>query len=215
MLNFYRICTVALAWLFAFPSLTVASDSYDLTFSAVVDRLIVPGKHTLSGGLEEGDVLTGSLSMVETERFKGTSVTENGGLQYWQNTVKSMKFGEPLNVSFEGIYMGLNPSLEQLTISFDAEKCNTQPVLKCSVQGDELLAEVSDSSTKSYSPIDYLLIHPGLKDSSIEFSEAIDLLVDGVPNGDSKVILKMGASGNDSDLIRIILKLTDMDLVGQ
>lgn len=214
ILNAAKYFSVVSMLSLAIYSSATASETFELEFVAVIDRIIVPGNLTLPKAVAEGVEIAGSLELVETERFKGTSVAENGGLQYWQNTVKSMELGEPLNTKFIGVYMGLNPSLAQLTIYYDVEKCATQPVLRCAVEG-ELVVQDGNQTEKKYTPIDYLLIHPGLKDSSIEYSEAVDLLVEGVRNEETKIILKMSDAEEDSSPLRVILKLTDMQLTKQ
>lgn len=177
----------------------------------MVDRLITPGGEVISGELLEGSEVAVTLTLEETKRFRGS--TGEGALNYWQNTVKSIVFGEPLNATFEGIYLGLNPSLEQLTVSYDIDKCSTQPVLTCSVEAESHLVKVKNSTDKKYRAIDYLLIQPGMTDENIQYSEAVDLLVNGVPDGKTKIIVKLGESKSDDSPIRVILKLTDISKI--
>jgi hypothetical protein len=201
----YRFSAFSILTLALSSSIT-ASETLNLEFNAVVDRIIAPGKLTLPIDVAEGVEITGSVALVETKRNSGSI---NGGV-FWQNTVKAMVFGEPLNAKFEGVYLGLNESAEQLTISYEANKCAAQPVLECSVEGGQLSVKDADQADSIYSPIEYLLIQPGVKDADIEFSEAVNQLVEGISNEETKIIIKMAGVDDSSSVIRVVLKLTEM-----
>ena len=206
--NVYRVSAVSILMI-AQSSLIAASETLNLEFNAVVDRIIAPGKLTLPITVAEGVEITGSLVLVETKRISGGPY---GGI-YWQNTVKALEFGEPLNARFEGEYLGLNDSAGQLTIGYDANKCVTLPMLECSVEGGKLPIEGAEQADSIYSPIEYLLIQTGVTEADIEYSEAINQLVEGVSNNETKIVIKMADVDVDVDnspIIRVLLKLTDM-----
>ena len=52
-----------------------------------------------------------------------------------------------------------------------------------------------------------------MTDENIQYSEAVDLLVNGVPDGKTKIIVKLGESKSDDSPIRVILKLTDISKI--
>lgn len=184
-----------------------AAEQFNITFVSTVDRVILPSGEVLTDPLTAGSKLSGKAVL----SLKDTKTHTKNPYVAWKNAVKTLNFGGDLSVQFSG--GNLSISGEQLRLSPQGSEC-----FNCKAEGSELRTKGTDKSgneiTKSYIPIQYVLVQGGGHEIGLtSFEQVVNNMVSMANGGETKIMLQYSDKASDPlPPLRIVLSVLSMKI---
>jgi len=203
-----KVQSIALVFCFTFAlvqQLSAESSNdgqYKYSFNATVSRVIFPKDQKIVGQIDVGTEFKGEVHFSETPRlFHAT----NPGF-YYQNAITKIFFSDPINATFEGMWITYNSEVETIALAYTPFKCGRESLL-CSASGPGLDAVTVSGEEFSYTPLGYHVTRQDVSEEPADFADLLNIFT--AADGDIRSLVSFSFLDKRSGEIRLILALDD------
>lgn len=188
-------------WLALTPQAIMANDT-TINFTATIDRIVGLEGATLSSTVNEvkGEMTFTDSNHLEPGFYDGHT---------WQNAVKQISFGAPINAAFAGMGVALYPDQHFISVFYSPDKC-PQIGIVCSASGTSKFT-LPDGTQPDLTALSYHIHLPLNENPQPKLEDVIERFIVDTGNGTTKVLVRYSHEDSDESILTLVMTINALE----